>query len=319
MVMKMRVRSIVAQFKLFCVEGWSMYAKRFIQIAVVLPYLCVSVAMSQTTDTKVDVGGNHLNFHVIKGRGMPILFEAGGGDDSTVWRDILPPLADITHATLIAYDRPGFGKSGLDPNRHGIVNGVDDLDKGLKALGYDGNVMLVAHSLGGFYAELYAAKHPDRVKSIVLIDATESCFLTREQLDINEKTYKDQMAGFKTNRPGVYYLLSDYRSMADVMQKTAFPSSVPVIDIVSDHPPFPSEAERQHWKNCHQQFASSATNREGILASGTGHYIFHDNPVLVINAIVKAYADTLNTEQRSSLLERSLLFNLKEANQTKNP
>lgn len=296
-----------------------MSLKRLVPIAIWLSYLSASVAMSQTADVKVDVGGNHLNFHVVKGHGMPILFESGGGDDSTVWKDILPPLADITNATLIAYDRPGFGKSGLDRNRHGIVNGVSDLEKGLKALGYDGDVMLVAHSLGGLYAELYAAKHPDRVKSIVLIDATESCFLTPEQLDITEKTYKDQMDGFKANRPGVYYLLSDYRSMADVMRKITFPPSAPVIDIVSENPPFPSEAERQHWEHCHQQFASATTNRDGILAVGTGHYIFHDNPILVINAIVKAYADTLNTEQRSSLLERSLSFNLKEANQKKEP
>lgn len=296
-----------------------MFAKRFIQAALLLFYLNAPFAMSQTADIKVDVGGNQLNFHVVKGQGMPILFEAGGGDDSTVWNGILPSLADITHATLIAYDRPGFGKSGLDRKRHGIVNGISDLEKGLKALGYDGNIMVVAHSLGGLYAELYAARHPDRVKSMVLIDATESCFLTPEELDIIERTYKGQMDDFKAHRPGVYYLLSDYRSMADVMQKVAFPPAIPVVDIVSEHPPFPSEAERQHWEDCHRQFADAAANREGILAAGTGHYIFHDNPTLVINAIVKAYADTLNTEQRSSLLERSLSFNIKEANQKAKP
>lgn len=300
-------------------QGRSISMKRFIQIAVLLSSLSGSVVMSQTIDTKVDVGGNYLNFHIVKGHGMPILFESGGGDDSTVWNDILPPLADITNTTLIAYDRPGFGKSGFDRNRHGIVNGVSDLEKGLKSLGYDGNVMLVAHSLGGLYAELYTARHPDRVKSIVLIDSTESCFLTPEQLDNTEKTYKNQMDGFKANRPGVYYLLSDYRSMAEVMRKVAFPTSIPVIDIVSENPPFPSEVERQHWEQCHQQFVAAAANRVGILATGTGHYVFHDNPVLVINAIVKAYADTLDTEQRSSLLERSLSFNLKEANKKQKP
>lgn len=55
---------------------------------------------------------------------------------STVWRNILSPLADITHATLITYDRPGFGRSGLDANRHGIVNGVTDLEaEGDEAVG----------------------------------------------------------------------------------------------------------------------------------------------------------------------------------------
>jgi hypothetical protein len=34
----------------------------------------------QTIDTLVDVG-YRLHFHIIKGKGMPILFEAGGGGD----------------------------------------------------------------------------------------------------------------------------------------------------------------------------------------------------------------------------------------------
>lgn len=291
--------------------------KRLIQIILILPCLSVTVAMGQATDTQVDVGGNRLNFHIVKGSGMPILFEAGGGDDSTVWRDILPPLADITRTTLIAYDRPGFGKSGLDPSRHGIANGVADLEKGLKALGYDGDIMLVAHSLGGFYAKLYAARHPEKIKSIVLIDANHVCFFTPEQLQIIEKANKDKLQGFRATKPGVYYLLKDVAATVDVMRKTEFPTSVPIVDMVAEYPAVPSEAEKQHWQRCHQQFASAAPNRKSIFAAASGHYVFQDNPALVVNAIVKAYADTLTSEQRSSLLERSLSYNLEAANRTK--
>lgn len=36
---------------------------------------------SQTGDTLIDVGTHRLHFHIIKGKGLPIVFESGGGDD----------------------------------------------------------------------------------------------------------------------------------------------------------------------------------------------------------------------------------------------
>jgi pimeloyl-ACP methyl ester carboxylesterase len=86
-----------------------------------------------------------------------------------MWDIILKPIADITHATLITYDRAGFGKSELDTSnhelgRHGILQGIEGLETGLKKLGYNGNTMLVASSFGGFCATLYAARHPEQAK-----------------------------------------------------------------------------------------------------------------------------------------------------------
>jgi len=137
---------------------------------------------SQTIDTLVDVGGYRLHFHIIKGKGTPILFEAGGGDDATTWKNILKPISDITQTTLIAYDRTGFGKSTFDSAKHGILNGMIGLETGLRKLGYGGNIILVAHSQGGLYATLYASRHPDKVKAAVLIDATTSCFYEENRL-----------------------------------------------------------------------------------------------------------------------------------------
>ena len=51
---------------------------------------------AQVTDTLVDVGGYRLHFHIIRGHGVPILFESGGGDDATVWKGVLQPIAAVT-------------------------------------------------------------------------------------------------------------------------------------------------------------------------------------------------------------------------------
>src|ERR1700742_1738245 len=86
----------------------------------------------QYTDTLVDVGGYRLHFHLLRGRGMPILFESGSGAGGDVWDTILKPLNDITGAPMITYDRAGFEKSELDStnqdiDRHGILQGIEGL------------------------------------------------------------------------------------------------------------------------------------------------------------------------------------------------
>ena len=85
---------------------------------------------------------------------MPILFETGGGADGNAMNNILQPIAEKTGATLITYDRAGFGKSTVDTletdtAKHDIVHGIADLEIALNKLSCNGNVMLVAHSYGG--------------------------------------------------------------------------------------------------------------------------------------------------------------------------
>ncbi|MFC4763426.1 alpha/beta fold hydrolase [Dyella koreensis] len=291
--------------------------KKLFQVILMLPWLGAAFAAEPATDTMVDVGSYKLHFHVIKGHGTPILFESGGGDDETVWHDLLPPLADLTQTTLIAYDRPGFGKSGLDTNRHSIKDNLDDLEKGLKALGYDGKLILVAHSLGGFYATLYAARHPDAVQGAVLVDANLVCFFTPEHVAANEQPNEALRMKFKDSRPGLSYLYGEITSTVALMRQTPFPTRIPLIDIVSDKTPFRNDADIQLWKSCHRQFADEANNRQGIVANDAGHYVYKANPALVINAIAKIYAATLPDRERLALLDRALGYNLDAANQAR--
>ena len=76
----------------------------------ILIFLYSISLQSQSLDTLVDVGGYNLHFNIIKGEGIPILFEAGGGNDGSVWNNILDPISKVTGTTLITYDRSGFGK-----------------------------------------------------------------------------------------------------------------------------------------------------------------------------------------------------------------
>ncbi len=272
----------------------------------------------QTIDTLIDVGGYRLYFHIIKGKGMPILFHSGSGADVTMWDTILKPIADITHATLITYDRAGFGKSELDTSnqnlgRHGILQGIEGLETGLKKLGYNGNSMLVASSFGGFCATLYAARHPEQVKAAVLIDANHVCWFTDTYVDSEMKERIRDSAIIKNQSLAYYYQSLNLQNTVELMKKMPFPATIPVIDLVSETN-FRDSVMAARWRRCHRQFADAQPNREGITAYGCGHVIFNDNPSLVINAIVKAYAGTLGKEQSNEIMKRFLSYSLDEVN-----
>ena len=272
----------------------------------------------QKIDTLVDVGGYRLHFQITKGKGMPILFEGGSGAEVDVWDTILKPLTDITHATLITYERPGDGKSGLDPSnhdleRHGILQGIEGLEVALKKLGYDGNVMLVAHSFGGFCATLYAARHPMKVKAAVLIDCNHVCWFLDSYVDSVTRIRERYYDTAKHYDPGGYYQGMNLRNTVALMRKTPFPANIPVIDLVSEKN-FPDPGYAARWRDCHRQFAAAEPNRQGITAYGCGHFIFRENMPLAINAIVKEYAGAVGGEQGDEVMKRFLSYSLEAFN-----
>jgi pimeloyl-ACP methyl ester carboxylesterase len=277
-------------------------------------------AQPQVLDTFVVVRGDRLHFHIVKGRGTPILFEAGGGDDATVWAAIGKPVHQITGATLITYDRAGFGRSEWNASDHavsdhGIENGINDLELALNQLGYKGDIMLVAHSYGALYATLYAARHPKLVKAAVLIDGSSACWFTADWLKAFVQDRQNQ------NKPedeklGAFYQSENLPGTIEILRRTNFPSSIPVIDLVSEHPPFAKNDDIDRWKNCHRQFVDAQPNRQGITAYGTGHYIYRDNPALVIAAVIKAYIGIVNQQDALAITKRDLDYSIEAANES---
>jgi hypothetical protein len=89
--------------------------KGFFLAIVVFFASMTNSARSQETDLST-CEVDRLHFHILKGRGegIPILFEAGGGDDAAIWTNITKPVRDTTSATRVTHDRAGFGRSQLN-------------------------------------------------------------------------------------------------------------------------------------------------------------------------------------------------------------
>ncbi|GEP52299.1 alpha/beta hydrolase [Flavobacterium noncentrifugens] len=263
-----------------------------LSISIIVLFISLN-SQSQTIDTLVAVGNHKLHFNIIKGKGIPILFETGGGADGNAMNNILQPIADKTGATLITYDRAGFGKSTVDISetdisKHNIVNGIEDLELALKKLGYNDKIMLVAHSYGGWYSTLYAARNPDKVKAAVLIDVNHD-YYTDEYVSETLRQQKNDIENWKQNNLGFYYMATNLKSTVEIMRKNSFPASIPVTDIVNGKPFWKDTGKIERWINCHKNFVEAEPNRIGIVAKDCGHLIYKDNPNLVIKSIVESY------------------------------
>src|SRR5436190_4680532 len=116
----------------------------------------------------VDIGGQRL--HVVRaGAGGPtVLFEAGIASSTLSWTRVMPAVAAFTHTC--AYDRAGLGWSDRARGTRTVDRIVADLHGVLAHAAGPGPVVLAGHSFGAFLVLVYAARYPDRVAGLVLVD-----------------------------------------------------------------------------------------------------------------------------------------------------
>ena len=120
----------------------------------------------------VDVGGYRLHLHCV-GEGSPtVVLDAGLGAFSLDWGAVQPQIAATTR--VCAYDRAGLGWSEPGPRPRSPQQFADELHTLLTNAGVEGPYVLVAHSISGKTARLFASQHPNEVAGMVLIDADTS-------------------------------------------------------------------------------------------------------------------------------------------------
>ena len=119
--------------------------------------------------TLYGVGGHRLHLDC-SGSGSPtVVLENGLGATSLAWTRIT---AEVSRTTRVcAYDRAGQGWSDdVDAPQDGLAVAAD-LHTLLARSGEAGPYVLVGHSAGGAYVMTYAARYPDDVAGMVLLDS----------------------------------------------------------------------------------------------------------------------------------------------------
>jgi len=95
---------------------------------------------------------------------------SGLGGFAAGWDRIAPAVAGTSR--VCAYDRAGQGWSDDASKPQDGVAAASDLHTLLSRAGEDGPYVLVGHSIGGDYSMTYAARYPEQVAGMVLLDTT---------------------------------------------------------------------------------------------------------------------------------------------------
>lgn len=117
----------------------------------------------------VDIGGYRLHMHV-EGEGLPtVIFDAGAGGIGLSWELVYPVIAKVTR--VVTYDRAGLGWSDPSPKPRTADVMAEELHTMLANANISAPYILVGHSLGGAVARQFAAKYPDEVTGLVMVDS----------------------------------------------------------------------------------------------------------------------------------------------------
>jgi pimeloyl-ACP methyl ester carboxylesterase len=104
--------------------------------------------------------------YATSGTGEPMLLIPGLGMDHTYYRLGAPLLS--RHLQVLAVDPRGIGRSTKSPPPYSVEGWADDFAALIDQLGF-GPIHVLGSSLGGAMALALAQRHPDKLKSLIVI------------------------------------------------------------------------------------------------------------------------------------------------------
>lgn len=99
---------------------------------------------------------------------VSLVFENGLRATADGWDKVIESLAP--DASIFAYNRPGYGNSQETETARDGATIVEELRQTLRHKGLAPPYILVGHSLGGLYMQLFARRYPEEVSGLVLVD-----------------------------------------------------------------------------------------------------------------------------------------------------
>ncbi|HEY1299706.1 MAG TPA: alpha/beta fold hydrolase [Stellaceae bacterium] len=226
-------------------------------------------------DVVLSIDGQNLHLAVNGKPGPTVVFQAGLGNDMSTWRLVAPGVAKF--ARVVMYDRAGLGKSM--PLAHpGVPVTARDAALSLRRLlrkaDLDPPFILVGHSLGGLYVQMFARLFPSEVAGVVLLDSSSADappeLKTRARLEPGSAAYLEEEGIAASNW--------------QVKDAGPFPDVPVTVIAATDHGPFfhPWEGVLMRLQ---RQLAELSPKARLVVAQGSGHDIQLDRPALVISAL----------------------------------
>ena len=279
------------------------------------------------TERFADVNGVKLHY-VIGGKGSPVVLLHGYAETSHMWFPLMPELAK--NHTVIVPDLRGAGDSSKPESGYDKKNMAVDIHDLTSKLGFN-RVEMVGHDIGLMVAYAYAAQFPQGTERLVLMDAFlpgignwKDVWLMRDLWHFHfygevplalvkgrERTYlehfwNDFAADPKRSVPeadrriyakayaqpggiraGFEYFKNFERDAKDFTELGATPLSMPVLVL---------GGEKSGGEFLIAQTKLVASNVQGKIISGSGHWLMEESP----KATIAALMDFLNESQTAA-------------------
>jgi pimeloyl-ACP methyl ester carboxylesterase len=223
---------------------------------------------------RADIGGFELAYEC-HGQGAPtVILEAGlGASGIDAFFDFWEHVAATTRVCL--YDRAGVGFSDPRPKSEHVTAGLmaDELHRLLAAIDVPPPYVLAGHSYGGMAVRMFAARYPDEVAGMVLIEAS-----SEPEVPIYERLHAGPWID-DTDRIDIHATVRQLHAAADVGD---IPLIVVTAENISDEwlattPALASKAQAR--------LADLSTDAFQVVAPGSGHFVYTDDPDVVATAI----------------------------------
>ncbi len=265
----------------------------------------------------VDVGGRNLYLEC-RGRGSPtVVLQSGFPNAADIWSvgaerppSVMEGVAGFTR--VCAYDRPGStristpeglpadqpspGRSDQAPMPRTAADVVTELHALLAAAGVPGPYVVVGHSLGGLFSQLYARTYPADVAGVVLVDPTPPAVRDLLPPPLWEG-FAQTVERPESPIPGYTLEAYDLNASMDQIRDAPAPPRVPATILVAGEvepvPPGDPSAEaiaaiERVRPEAYARLAQSIPGAQVVPVPDSTHYIQILRPDVVIGAIRSA-------------------------------
>lgn len=247
--------------------------------------------LSQVTNAEikeVEILGYKIEYEMTGSGNQFVLLEAGGGGGLADWHDI--PKSLSKSATIIRYSRVGNGNSSKPETIFVAEDYAKHLADLLDQLGIR-QIIYVAHSYGGSVARVFAAKYPERVAGLLLIDASsEHDVDIMRAINLEQANREIEAVKLEDIKGGKSYHIVDFWAKFPLPDYPEI-KDMPVTVIASvkryESPAHLLHSDRgvamwgQHWK----KWAEAFPQGKAVLTNKSHHLIPQEEPNLVIHEI----------------------------------
>lgn len=235
---------------------------------------------------KLETSKGKIEYHMIGNEKPAIVLINGGSGPIEGWMKIIPEISESS--TVFSYNRLGVGGSDKPIESQDGRTIVNTLREALKIVGLVAPYVLVGHSLGGLYANLFARLYPNDVAGMVLLESSHPKDLALNQSQGKTvKTMNKMLSMFDSFSSHKTYNEVNFveETVNQIHQEDTFPD-IPVYVITGgkENRMIPSDVRKKRLE--HQlEYLSLSSNSKHIVAEKSGHFPQLTDPQMVIETI----------------------------------